>query len=129
MKRVIQEVRLYCKAGKNSGKQLGIVKFLDGGDSYYYLMKRTSSGQLFKLPKYKDLLPVSTTIIEDLKKLKVEKLIFYLCLKDDFFFIVVPRKDFEEGELLTFDDEQLAVRIPKYPRHYEFPKGLNEYVR
>ena len=78
------------------------------------------------MPKYRNLLPISTTILDDLKKLNVNKIIGYLCLGGDSFRVVATRTDFEKGELLSFDDSQRALDMTKLMRHYVFPTTLQE---
>ena len=131
--KLLKEIQLYCRGGKHTGKKLGVVKFEEGREPYYYIIKSSSSDQLFRLPQYKNLIAVSTTILDDLRKLNVNKLIFYLCLggglgRDDFY-IVTTRHEFERGELLNWDDKQMAIDYSSKIRHYEFPISLQESLK
>ena len=126
--KIIRKIQLYCKKGMNRGKPLGKVIYEKDKEPYYYYTRMSQSEQMFRLEKYKNLLPISTTILDDLKKLKVNKTIGRITLSTGTFFIVATRKEFEEGETLMFDDVQKAIRYDTRIKHDEFPKELKEFV-
>lgn len=126
---VIKRIPVYVRKGKNAGKQAGMIYFERNKEPYYFVRKNFRSSQILQHPKHIGKLPISTTIIEDLKKYYVTKIVFMIIGYDNAgsFYIVVPLKDYDNAPLEEWDDPQRYVWLKDYPRIYPEQGSLKKF--
>lgn len=127
---VIKRIPVYCRKGKNAGKQTGMIYFERNKSPYYFIRKNFRSSQLLQHPKHIGKLPISTSIIDELKKNNVVNVIFMIIGFDDAgsFYIVVPLKDYDNAQTEEWDDPQAFVWLKDYPRIYPEQGSLKKFV-
>ena len=127
---IIKRIPVFVSKGRNKGKQTGWIYFERNKEPYYYIVKSFRSSQLLQNPKHIGKLPISTTILEDLKKYGCKKVIFMITGFDDAgsFYIVVPLSDYDNAPKEEWDDPQVYVWLRDYPRIYPEQGSLGKFV-
>jgi len=124
--KVRKQIPIFCKQGRNSGKQTGEVIYRDGSLPYYSVDKRFKKDHIYHIKKYAQYFQISVHILEELEKLGVVNVVANIIgLEKKSFYIVVPLKDFLKSKIETkFDDKQKVVYYSEYPRIYSDQKLL-----
>ena len=126
---IIKRIPVYVKRGRNAGRKTGTIYFERNKSPFYYITKNFKSEQMMRNPKHIGELPISTDIIEELKKYEVKNVIFMIIGFDDAgsFYIIVPLKDYDNARGYSYDDPQKFVYLREYPRIYPEQGSLSKF--
>lgn len=128
-KDIIKKIPIFVKKGRNKGKKAGTLYFERNKEPYYYIVKSFRGSQLMQNPKHIGKLPISTTILDDLKKYGCRKIIFMIVGFDESaFYIVVPLSDYDNAPTEEWDDPQRFVWMKDYSRIYPEQGSLKKFV-
>lgn len=126
---VIKRIPIYVKKGRNKGHQVGTLYFEKNKEPYYLVIKNFKSSQMMRHPKHIGELPVSITILNDLKQHGCKNIIFWIINYDEHsFYIVVPLSDYDDANGYEYDDPQKYVRMEDYPRIYPEQGSLTKFI-
>ena len=127
---IYKKIPIYVKQGRNKGRQTGFVFFEKYKTPYYYVIKNFKSDQMMRNPKHIGELPISETILEDLKKYGVTHIVFMIVGFDNAgsFYIVVLLKDYENSRGYSYDDPQRYINLKDYPRIYPEQGSLKSFL-
>lgn len=127
---IIKKIPIFVKKGKNKGRQTGFIYFERNKEPYYYITKSFRGGQVHYAPKHIGKLPISTTILEDLKAHGVKNIVFMIIGFDDAgsFYIVVPLSDYNHAPIEDYDDAQAFVWMRDYSRIYPEQGSLGKFI-
>ena len=127
---IYKKVPIFCKKGRNKGKQVGFVHFERNKEPYFFIQKNFRISQMMRNPVHIGELPVSVTILDELKKLGVKNIIFMIIGFDDAgsFYVVVPLSDYDHAKQYSYDDIQKFVYLREYPRVYPEQGSLGKFV-
>ncbi|MEK6880069.1 MAG: hypothetical protein AABY22_10695, partial [Nanoarchaeota archaeon] len=125
-----KKIPIFVTKGKNKGKRVGFVHFERNKEPYLFIQKSFRGSQMMRNPVHIGELPVSVTILDELKKLGVKNIIFMIIGFDDAgsFYIVVPLSDYDNAPKEEWDDPQVYVWLRDYPRIYPEQGSLGKFV-
>lgn len=122
------------KMGKNGGFHKGIaghIRFRELVGKGYETERRLTEGQIFHLPKYRNLVGISKSIFKDwIFKYECDyiKIRFTGDRGDSFFVFFKPKEFYEKGIIVRWEDEQILCNWAEKPRiqsEQEWVRGIN----
>jgi len=129
-KEVVRRIEVRVRSGKNMGFVAGHIVFENYKEPYYFVRKKFNKQQVWYKPEYRNYLALSKDIIEtDLDKREIKTVVFLMTGFDkDPFYLIVPIKDFKQGKVIKFDDEQYVVDMTRYVRIDFRQNNINMFV-
>ena len=127
---IVKRIPIFVKKGRNQGKKAGMIYFERNKPPYYYIIKNYKSGQIYQHPRHIGKLPISTTILDELKDNNVDRIVFMIVGFDNAgsFYIVVPLSDYDNAPEENYDDPQRFVYLYNYPRIYPEQGSLKKFM-
>lgn len=126
---IYKKIPIFCKSGRNRGKQTGMLYFERNKEPYYFVSKNFKSEQMMRHPKHIGELPISTSILKELKQHGCKNIIFWIIgYEEHSFYIAVPLSDYDNAKGYEYDDPQKFVRMEEYSRIYPEQGSLTKFV-
>jgi len=120
---------IYVKKGRNIGRIIGYVHFPINKERYFYVEKYYNRRQIMIKPEYQGYQYLSTTAIEDLKKLECYKIIYRLIdYEAKSFCVIFTLNEIEQGRVVEWDDSQYQFSWKNKPRIYSEQMNLGEII-
>lgn len=118
---------VYVRKGRNQGKVIGYVHFPLNKENYFYVEKYYNRKQIMIKPEYQGYQYLSITAVEDLKKLRCNKVIYRLIgYENKSFLVAFTLSEIEKGRIVKWDDSQYQFDWKSKPRIYNEQVNLKE---
>lgn len=116
---IVKRIPIYCRKGRNAGKQTGEIIIEKYKFPYYFVIKNWKKSQIYQAPKHRNTLSVSEHILKKLEEYDVKNIIFMItAMEKRSFYYIVPLKKFLGGEKTEYDDPQYRIRIHNLMKYY-----------
>ena len=108
--RLIKQIPILVKKGKNAGRKAGLIIYRDGMPPYYFVQKSYKENQMWIKEKFMEYVNISQDIVRYLEKKSVKNVLFqFVGFEKKSFFVVIPLKEFLKGRVTNYDDLQYQV--------------------
>ena len=128
-KNIVKRIPIYCRKGRNAGRQTGEIIIEKYKFPYYFVIKNWKNSQLYQVPKHKNTLSVSEHILKKLEEYGVKNIVFMItAMEKRSFYYIVPLKNFWNGEKTEYDDPQYRIRMHNLPKYYPEQERIDKFL-